>query len=88
MPKSENLVLGWFLVHHLLRWGQWFNTARYPPGAHGKHAAVLQVLLPRALELWLDMASLPLPSLPHTHGPELNYKNILQYLLFSLTDIG
>jgi hypothetical protein len=35
---------------------------------------------PRALELWQDVLSLPLPSIPHTHGPTFNV-NVLDVFL-------
>jgi hypothetical protein len=68
MRETENLVPGAAPCPPLAVWGQGLNTARCPP----KHAPSSRICQPRALELWLDMCSLPLPSFAHTHCPANN----------------
>jgi hypothetical protein len=69
IPEAENLVPGAAPCPPPVVWGQWINTARRLPRASWKACTVLLRLLPRALELWRDTGSLPLPSFPHTHSP-------------------
>ena len=75
MPEAENLAAP---CPPPTMWGQWLNTARSLPGAMWKTCAVLPDHPPKALELWRDAGSLPLPSFPHTHGPALSWPKRFQ----------
>jgi hypothetical protein len=52
----------WELPLHPQQTGvRWLPTARHPPRVRGEYIAVPWICLPRALELWRDVGSLPPP---------------------------